>query len=159
MPTISFVAALALWAALLAGTARAGDHMPLIGCGAVPGDTTQTAFTVDIFNRNLPVVYATEIVPFAFGGYPSSPILGVECPAGFSAEPDSIPGAFIVLGDIATGNGPFVFRARTRQEPYELRYHFVGGSAPNLEWGLETCPSSSTPALSASWGSVKSLYR
>ena len=158
---IATILAITLLGNLPASRAAAGGFFPLLACAPAAGDSMQTALTFAIYTHDIGVMCTVEFIPFAQYNLPALPVLGVDCPAGFTSEPDSIPGAILIRGCIQPPNGYpiFTIRIHGKIEPYVANFYNSGGGLAAIKEDIEWCPGTSSPALPASWGRVKGLYR
>ena len=164
MLRLHFVVALSFAAQLASLPATAGDHLPEAeGCNIDPTRPDSVAFSVRMWDRNW--LGGIDEARFSSVGYPGTPSARFwfdHLPAGWTAEPASENGGWLLRGPMFEGvSEAFVIRTTAMQLPLRGQYFLRGSEQYRFPKTL-TCTAASsavTPASPVSFGRLKVHYR
>jgi len=102
-----------------------------------------------------------RLEPWPQAGLAAVPFTASIAAEGWSCEPDSVPGSFVVRGCVHGWNvSPGItLQASSRQIPVRARFYAADGRLDRTWSDILTCPAEVTPALPTTFGRLKSIYR
>lgn len=160
-PILLLASSLLSFALACPRVACAGDWLPVLECTADASSPDSIALSFVILNHHDIPLCKMVIEPWSQAGFAAVPFVVSVSTEGWSCEPDSIPGAFVVEGCVqGWGISPLItIRSPARQFPVRARFFAADGRLARTWQDLLTCPAAVTPAMPTSFGHVKSIYR
>jgi hypothetical protein len=145
--------------------AVAGDLLPQIDCDSLVYESPETRITFAVWNKGHYNICTTEIrpLPTPERGLTAIPILSCEAPPGWICEPlEGAPGGVVLRGCVPpsyTIGPPIQIRIAGRAGKFRADFYTNEGLLWREFIAFFYCGSAPVPAITATWGLLKSVYR